>query len=570
MNTLTLCLLGPIAFGNAGQTADTVLKSRVIDASIFKSGIVMLTREVSVPAGSGKYELDNVPLAADGTFWYSSPDGLLVTDMKTTLKTTDETVKADAQTIGDYLAANVGHQVRLSYHTVAYGNPNKDIVEQIEGTVNGPPRANTNTVPLKMANGRLRNLALTSIEDIDTTGLKTTMSRTFKSPSLSIEFRTEAAHPSKLDFITLETGAVWTSSYMVTLKAASAATVVGKAQVALGRLSFDDTTVKALAGEPYMLANDKYDLSSGVGSLESYLSGSQSQFLSYHPSGTDPFTLLPQYSSDAAQARQWATNFESGSQQFDAYSYGRGYGGFGGGGGAGGGIFGGASANSSGYAAAPTTSMTRNLASQATTSRLESLYAYPLGKVTMQAGDRLSRLLFSQASTYESIFRWSTEVGSSDTTVKNLLRVHNTGTVPWTGGLVFVTKEDSPLAQLQMPFTPAGKPADLEMADAQDILVKKEESEVSRAMIPMPGRPKLQISQELNEAHLSVESTRSEPITFELTLLVPGEIADPNGGKVDKLLTRSDQWNRQSRITWSFTLGAGEKREFRMQFRHVG
>jgi len=573
MELIKLLLLASVPIGGPPDAVPVSLKSRVIEASVFKSGLVLVTREVTVPAGDGKYTLDEVPLATDGSFWYSSPDGTLVTDVQTTLRTKDETVKANAQTVGDFLAANVGQHVKLSYKTITYGVSTKESVEQIEGIVNGPPRAQTNIVPIKLSNGHLRNLSLSSIEDIDTTGLRADISRTYKSADLKLQFRAQANRPTKLDFITLETGAAWVGSYLVKLKSTGGgATVVGKAQVALGRLTFDDTNVKALAGQPYMVTNNKYDLNSGVGGLSSYLGSSQESQLAYHPGPQDPFSFLQQYANDAAQAAQMFNNQGIFSNRaFDAYGYG--YAGLGGG------IGGGGRGNVDDVnSLEPTSSLRSNnggfnyraVATQATTDRLESLYSYPLGKVSLQAGDRLSRILFSQSSTYENIFRWAAEVGNDSSTVKSVLRIQNTGTVPWTGGLVMVTKEDSPLAQLEMPFTAAGKFADLEMANAQDMLVKKEETEISRDTIPMPGRPKVTLLRQLNEVHLSVESTRLETATFEITLQVPGDVADANGGKVDKLLTRQDGWNKYSRITWSFNLSPGEKREFRLQYHHIG
>ena len=556
---ILFCLLPLVTVGHAAPTP-VQLKSRIVEASVFKSGLVMLTREVTVPVGDGSYTLDVVPEASDGTFWYSSPDGLLVTDVTTTLRMNDQKVKLTAQTIGDYLAANIGQTVKLTCRTIQYGSTNKETLEQIEGIVNGPLRGNTNSVPIKLSNGHLKNLALTSIEEIDTTGLKSELSKSVKTPDLRIQFRAQSEKPARLHFVTLEAGATWVGSYLVTLNPSRAATVIGKAQVALGRLSFDDTKVSAVAGQPYMVSNNRYDLNSGIGGLVNYLNGDQDQFLSYLQSSKDPFQLLPQMATEAAQATQWENGLGYGYDR-DAYNYSRfvGYGGGMGGGGGGGQV---TYTNPS--------STRRELAPQATTERVESLFAYPIGKVSLQAGDRLSRILFSQSSTYENIFRWSAEVGNPDVTVKNLLRIHNTGSVPWTGGQVFVTKGATPLAQLIMPFTSAGKAADLELANAQDIAAKKEEIVVSSDAIAMPNRPKLLLPRQLIEVHMSVESSRMETATFEMTITVPGEVVDPNGGKVEKLLARPDGWNRSSRITWSFNLSPGEKREVRMQYRHLG
>jgi hypothetical protein len=108
------------------------------------------------------------------------------------------------------------------------------------------------------------------------------------------------------------------------------------------------------------------------------------------------------------------------------------------------------------------------------------------------------------------------------------------------------------------------------MANTQDILTKKEETEVSREIVPMPGRPKASIPRTTNEVHLTVESARNETAKFELTLLVPGELIEANGGKIEKLTRKLDTWNGQSRIIWSFNLNAGDKREFKIQYRRLG
>lgn len=547
-------------------TSPVELKSRIVDASVFKSGLAMLTREVTVPAGDGEYALDTVPEALDGSFWYSSPDGLLVTDVTTSIRFTEQKLKMDAQSIGDYLAANVGHRVKFVIRVTPYPNTGPEKEETIEGTLNGVPR---NVVPIKLDDGMLENINAGSIVRLDTKGLNQVMTRTIKVPELRVRFRAASDKPARLQFLSMEAGAAWIGNYLVKLDANGASQVVGKAQIGLGRLTFADTTVKALAGEPHLNESGRYDLAAGVGGLSAFLDHNQEQYLQFQPGDRDPYLLLQQYANEAAAARN-AMDPNNRSQSYDYMAYG-GFGGQGGGGMGGG--FGGYAGPGAGAAqtdVAGRATVARALAPQANADRLESLYSYPLGKVNLKPGDRLSRVLFSQTSTYESIFRWDAEVGNDNSIVKSLLRIHNTGTVPWTGGPAFVTKVDTPLAQVDMPFTPAGKYADLDMANAQDILTKKDETEISRDAIAMPGHPKTILPRTTNEVHLTVESSRNETTKFELTLLVPGEVLDGNGGKVEKLTRKLDFLNGQARITWSFPLNAGDRREFRIQYRRLG
>src|SRR5687768_13449602 len=89
------------------------LTTRVVEAAVFKSGLVYLTREAMIPAGKATYKLDTIPTAIDGTFWYGSPDGLVVTDLRTSLKLVDKKDVSDPKTISQYLFANVGKRVTL-------------------------------------------------------------------------------------------------------------------------------------------------------------------------------------------------------------------------------------------------------------------------------------------------------------------------------------------------------------------------------------------------------------------------------------------------------------------------
>ncbi|HSI71840.1 MAG TPA: hypothetical protein VK934_01575, partial [Fimbriimonas sp.] len=79
------------------------MKSRIVEASVFKSGLVMLTREVQIPAGEGLYKLDVLPEAIDGTFWYRSADGLTIGDVETKLRIKDRQEKVKVSSMYDLL-----------------------------------------------------------------------------------------------------------------------------------------------------------------------------------------------------------------------------------------------------------------------------------------------------------------------------------------------------------------------------------------------------------------------------------------------------------------------------------
>src|SRR5438128_4843431 len=52
--------------------AEEAAQSRIVSVSLFKNGLALVKREVTVP-GPGVYRLEHVPEAVHGTYWVESP-----------------------------------------------------------------------------------------------------------------------------------------------------------------------------------------------------------------------------------------------------------------------------------------------------------------------------------------------------------------------------------------------------------------------------------------------------------------------------------------------------------------
>ncbi len=63
--------LVPVAPALAGGAEEKPVESKIISVGLFKNGLVVVKREVSIP-GPGAYRLDKVPDAVHGTFWIES------------------------------------------------------------------------------------------------------------------------------------------------------------------------------------------------------------------------------------------------------------------------------------------------------------------------------------------------------------------------------------------------------------------------------------------------------------------------------------------------------------------
>ncbi|HTQ09982.1 MAG TPA: hypothetical protein VMI31_07935 [Fimbriimonadaceae bacterium] len=535
-----------LAFGLAQASNPTVLPSRVVSAAVFKPGVVMLVREVEVPAGSGSYALDTLPNAIDGSFWFGSPDGAQISDMDTTIRLEEDSKTYEAKTLPEMLYANVAKHMTLKVSGYRAGE-----LETLSGTLtNLDDRSQSLT--LKLDSGDFRQVAISQVVELNPEGLETKYTRRGKVPTLHVQFKADAAKAAHVEFTDLEPGAAWNASYLVDLGSSGAATIEGKAQLALGGLKFDKTDVKLMAGYPNLPSGGKMDLASGAGSLTSYLQGGgQDGFSAYRPGIADPYDLFAAW----IQQMQLA---------LDRYSigmynnYSGGYGGF-------------APADSIGVdytyrnglfrGETPAGTKTMEaLPSDASIFRSESLYAYPIGPTTLEPGDRLTKLLFAQPSHYKTVYRW--DAADANTPVQEFLRVHNDAKNPWTGGVATVTKEGIPLAQTDMPFTAVGHDADLGLGTAPDILTDKGVEETKAEEIPNPNRKQGEnLKVRLTElTRMSATNTKDEPVTLEIVLTLPGEVT-AEGAKMEKLPRRFGDLNAQVRITWTLQLAPGEQKK---------
>lgn len=527
-----------LALGVAQSQSPTILHARIVSAAIFKPGIVMLDREVEVPTGTGFYALDELPDALDGTFWYGSNDDALVSELSTTIRLEEKVQTYEAKTIPELIYANQGKH--LSFKILKGNDP-----ETVSGTLTDLDDRGGLTI--KLDGGGIRSLNISQIVELDPTGLTTTYTRKGQVPTLRVQFKATAPKTAHIRFSSLEPGAAWTASYLVDLGANSGSRILGKAQVGLGGLKFENTDTKLMAGYPNLPTSPKFDLASGYSSLDAYLHGNGTALGAYRPGIRDPYDLFPTWVQQmrAALARYGLTNYTNYGFPMD----GRAENGFGfGGGGMGGGGFGVAMEGRSGQL----------LPSDSSVYRSESIYAYPIGSTTLEPGDRLTKLLFEQQSHYRTVYHW--DANQSTNSVDELLRIHNDGKTPWTGGAATITKNGLPLAQVAMPFTSTGHDADLVLGQAPDVLMYKDVQEIRAEPIPNPKRPNIVDHTRLTEQTVIVaENSKSEDITIEIVLDLLGDVKTTDA-KIEKLPRHYNDLNPKSHLIWSFLLPAGQQK----------
>lgn len=548
----------------AGAPSQTVLKSRITSASVFKPGLVFIVREVQVPAGNGSYRVDFLPDALDGSFWYSAK-GVKVNQVETRMKIVETKQTIKPVSIFDHLAANIGKKVTMVIEKAPkmLGGPTE--VESVKGVLLDAGRSNQLT--LKTLDGALRAVDSSKIKKLFVKGQSNTIKVTSKKADIAITFDAVGNTPGVVEFITMENCAAWTSSYMINLNNEADATIVGKAQIAIGGIAFNDTEVSVVAGMPNMPSMtspnnsnerqvNRFDLASGFGSLIAYLKGSQEGYRQYRGINSDPYTYIPNLSR---------TNQPGGYQSGYYGSYGMG--GYGGGG------YGGAMDASSLSAAAEPYGPDGGYDNRNTIdkmARVEDVFAYPVGKLNMDPGERITRLLFTDEANYKRIFRWDLDdarrtYDNSITPldrVAKIVRVANKTKTPWTAGKCIVTKDGTPLAQIEMPFTAVGQDANLELGTVQDILTKREAKELKREQVWMPyydTRTAVTV-----EDKLTVTNARVEPVEVEVQYSFSGAHLSSDADSVRIVGLVLNALNPYTRAVWTVKLKPGESKELKL------
>jgi len=301
--------------------------------------------------------------------------------------------------------------------------------------------------------------------------------------------------------MSLETGAVWAGSYLVEI-AGDRAEVDGKAQLAVGGLRFENVAVQLLAGEPRMQTSWKYDLASGIGSVQGFVSGHQTRYGELRKGERDPYERLDEVFRAAAMALQSRN--------------------FGGAGGFGGAGFGGDPGAREIERFTPDRSNAQTAADPA-----EDVFLYDLGKITLQPGDRLTRPLLNMGIPYELVHTY--EDSNNPKGVQKSLRLRNDSNVPLTPGTCLVLKDGKLLANSTMPFAAKSQKANIDLGGVLDVKVFSTGGTVKREQVKdsKPARYLL-----TDRKTFFVENPREEAIDFELTTEVDGRVVDDGGGTI--------------------------------------
>jgi len=253
-------------------------------------------------------------------------------------------------------------------------------------------------------------------------------------------------------------------------------------------------------------------------------------------------------------------------QQFSGGYGGGGMGGGYGGGGYGGnagGMAGGRGMGGRGY------SDTVGEGTQTRLQRIESTHLYDFGKITLEPGARITRVLSKDDATYDSLViakqvwesNWTRiSISPENLAATNVLRVQNKSKNPWVGGPCLVIKDGVPLAKLTFPFTGPNAEATIGLGDAKDVTIEKSFQVTNRVETPKDNQGR--VAQKTNSViRFSIHNYRDEKIKLELTSEQVGQSVDPGGARVVQLPGRWDAQTGAFRAIWVIELGPNETKD---------
>jgi hypothetical protein len=531
-----------------GTSQPETLKTRVSDAAILDSGIALVVREGTIEPGEHTYKLDVTPEALDGTLWYGSPDGAKIGDFTTTLRYEKRIHKREAVTVLDFVEANVGKTTTL-FVTSTDG---KSLTE-IKGKI---VKGDGGSASIMTEGGLLRTINLASVAQIDTKGLATTVEKEYEAPIVEIRFATKASEKARIQIAALEPGAGWEGTSVLELSGIKNAKVVSKAQLVLGGLKFEETNVRLLSGIP-ALANSysgALDAATGSNGLAEFLAKAQPAMPNARNEENDPYHRL------AEILAKMASVLASGPIVAQTSMGGYGGGGFGG---VGYGGVGGRGMAGRGYADAV------GEGTQTRLQRIESTHIYDFGKITLEAGGRITRILAKADATYESLViagqtlqsDWH-QMGDSagDLPATNVLRVQNNDNSPLLGGPCLVIKDGVPLAKLVFPFTGPKAEATIDLGAANDLKIEKSFQVTGRKESPTtsPGWVSIKTT---GIIRFSIRNYRDEKVKLELASVQSGEPVEPGGARIVQLPSVRNDLTPAFRAIWVIELAPNEKKD---------
>jgi hypothetical protein len=479
--------------------------------SIFKNGTYFIKKSARVDVLNNAFTIPVPSNALMGSYW-------LATSKDATIKSiiikqdTFKLVK-NATTLADYLKACINKKVLLRKE-----NGNNGLLEGILLNYN----EKSNIVKIKTNDNKIIIASAIDYKELTIEGDDKYNAFSDSIAPLSTIHLNQNISSTIASSLSLEKGIQWYPSYLLTLTNDKEATLSMKATVVNGDESFNNTDVDIIIGNPEMFYGKTLDPI-----CTRYLTG---ELMNYRDNNVQSFS------------QQAITNVSVNS------SYTR-------------------ERSSTGYVFSDNETKNGN--------KLEDLYIYKLGKLDLEKNASIIVPIINSNLSFEDVYTADLGLGSATMIKDGVLdvfhnyRISNNSAAPLTTGSVLVlSKDEMPIAQAQLKYTPVYGKQDISISKAIDISVKNEEVEIKRERTTQKNIDN-EYRYKINyRGTIKIENFQNKKIKLYLTKDVSGEVnIASNNGKHNKMLRSNDaEENPTSLIEWELEINPDQKIEVTYSF----
>lgn len=482
---------------------------KVTEVSMFKNGFAIVVREIDVPR-PGNFAIDRIPNASLGTLWFSTTEGLQLSEIVAT--STEQTTEAHLGSLAEVLEANVGKVLAI---TVVGLGPTPQV---LKGTL----RSAAGTMVV-IESDQTRFVPKNSVVSVAAANGRLLLKRSTTAEVRSLRL-TAQGRPGKVRMVSIERGVSWVPGYAVDISDEKELTLTAKATVLNDLEPLKFVEARFITGFPNLtFAHVPEPLTSGQ---------TLDQFLGLLGSGAAP-------KMGGRLAEQMVN-------QAGAFGSPGGFGGF--------------------NDAMPVNPVPGEQA--------EDLFFYRRPGVTLKRGDRAHYILFSMQAPYEKIATWDIDdqvvnnveyrpqpLTPEQPVVWNTLRFKNTSGQPLTTAAGTTTANGRPLGQDILRYVPSGGEATLRITQALDVRAEAREEEVSRergAIKRADGYPLFDLVNV--KGILRVRNMKGEAVKMRVQKRLTGEVVSPGeGGTVERTTAGLQDTNPKAVIRWEPSIAAGKE-----------
>lgn len=501
MKTIRLTIL-PMLAGCIAHAQQTIQPLQPVRLSIFKNGTYFIKKESTVNVENGSFVIPAPTNVLMGTYWLGAGKGSTLRSIA--VKEDTFRVEGKAKSPGEYLKANINSPVTIK---TGLGATEQQSLSGILLEYN----ESSETAKIRTSD---KKIVILKIADGYSISLPESASSRFSYDSVAALAKVNVSlqnGSTMASTFSLQRGMQWYPSYFLRLENDKDAKLEMKATIVNGDEQYLQTDVDIIIGNPEMFYSKELDPV-----CVRYINGKIFQFDNY------------QYNNAPVQAVSMLNTVSRVNGIGDNEQY----------------------------------------PDDKQGAKLQDLYIYNLGKLDMESNAKLIVPVFTAAVEYEDIYTAGLDVNSSlkrdgiAGEVYHKFRIRNNQSAPFTTGPVLVmNKDEMPVAQSQVSYTPVKGAAEITISKAIDVQVKNEETEIKREL-KFRKKDDSDYDGITYNGKITVTNYQAKQIKLRLLKEISGTLTTPlQNGRSRSTGKEWDKINPVTVLEWEVIVGPGEVKD---------